>query len=49
MTAASKPKPKVKILGGNPTHCDKHEWEAPWPAGVVRQCVHCQAWSVPPL
>jgi len=41
-------KAKVRIIGGNRTHCDKHEGEAAWTAAVVRQCVRCQAWMVPP-
>jgi hypothetical protein len=46
-TAASKP--KVRIISRRRTRCDKHQWEAPWPAAVIRQCVHCKAWMVPPL
>jgi hypothetical protein len=42
-------KPKARIIGGNRTRCDKHQWEAPWPAAVVRQCINCKAWMVPPL
>jgi hypothetical protein len=43
-------RPKVRILSrrGAP-HCDKHQWQQPWPAAVVRQCAHCHAWMVPPL
>jgi hypothetical protein len=30
-TAESKPKRKVRIIGGNGTRCDKHQWKAPGP------------------
>jgi hypothetical protein len=39
---------KARILKrrGNRT-CDKHHWQQPWPAAVVRLCAQCGAWMVP--
>jgi hypothetical protein len=44
-TAAAKP--KVRFISRRRTHRDKHQWAAPWPAAVLRQCINCKAWLVP--
>jgi hypothetical protein len=40
---------KARILKGHGNRtCTKHQWDAPWPAAVVRHLRQCSAWMVPP-